>query len=71
MAEAENQKVQQINDISWEDVELRSVDSNEVLFLMCYPSQYLKVENNQSQIDEKYLLVKTKTKNKFLLFHKR
>jgi len=71
MAEAENQKVQQINDISWEDVELKSVDSNEVLFLMCYPSRYLKVENNQSQIDEKYLLVKTKTKNKFLLFHKR
>ena len=56
MAEAENQTVQQvkqINDISWEDVELRSVDSNEVLFLMCYPLQLSKVENNQSQIDEK------------------
>ena len=56
MAEAKNQTVQQvkqINDISWEDVELRSVDSNEVLFLMCYPSQLSKIENNQSQIDEK------------------
>ena len=34
MAEVENQRVQQvkqINDNSWEDVELRSVDSNEVL----------------------------------------
>ena len=45
MAEVENQRVQQvkqINDNSWEDVELRSVDSNEVLFLMCFPSQLSK-----------------------------
>ena len=63
MAEVENQRVQQvkqINDNSWEDVELRSVDSNEVFFFNVI--QRLRTNNHKSMRINYLLKLKLKTK---------